>query len=219
MRKSTIAGVAALSAAIVAVPMAASAANGGAWLLGRSNAESAPTYVTNSAGTPLALRAKAGYPALSVNTGNKVVNLNADTVDGYDSTKFAMRIGKTGTIVHDGTFDGWGAKCPAGTVFVSGGGYAKFGSAIYYTGPDWDVATGKIVPNSWLVLDDSGVGVSNVTCYQPSGAAIAGVATTVEQLAGDALVAQQTAGASSFPSAAGTAKLNDFKASQGQAKR
>ncbi len=219
MRKSSIIAVGVLTAGLIVVPGVAMASNGGAWLLGRSNTETAATTVTNSAGTPLSLRAKAGTAPLAVNSNKVVANLNADMVDGVHVSSLARTTGKTGTVVHDGTWDGWGAKCPAGTVFVSGGGYAKYGSAIYYSGPDWDVNTHVLVPNSWIVLDDSGVGVSNVTCYSPTGAAIAGAAQTVDDAVGNGMYAAQRVEGPSYPSPAGTAKLDQFKAAQGQSKR
>ena len=181
-KRTLILGSAIVAVGVIAVPTAASAANGGAWLLGRSNSESAMTTVTNSAGTPLSLNSKAGYAPLKVNRTNKVTNLNSDLVDGYNASSFAMRTGRTGTITHDGTLDGWGAKCPAGTVFVSGGGVIPtYDDYISYAGPDWNPDTGKLIPNSWIVMGHNGIGVSNVTCYQPSGAAIPGAATTINQ--------------------------------------
>jgi len=186
MRKRTILAASAIVAVgCIAIPTGAYAANGGSWLLGRSNSESATTTVTHSGGTPLSLNAKSGYAPLKVNSSKVVTNLNADKVDGYSASSFAMRSGRTGTIAHDGSIDGLGAKCPTGTVFVSGGGFAP-GAAdyIYYSGPDWNAVTDALIPNSWIVISDTGVGVSNVTCYQPSGAPIPGVATSFLQTTG-----------------------------------
>ena len=59
------------------------AATGGTFLLGRSNAATSPTTLTNSAGTPLALNAKAGYAPLGVNSTTKVGRLNSDLLDGW----------------------------------------------------------------------------------------------------------------------------------------
>ncbi|WP_426562923.1 hypothetical protein ACPPVT_18705 [Angustibacter sp. McL0619] len=212
--------IGALTAGIVLVPVAASASNGQAWLLGRANAETTATTVTNSAGTPLSLKAKSGYAPLAVNSTKTVTNLSADRLDGLDSTSLAKTSGRTGTIVHDGDYDALGAKCPVGTVFVSGGGYAKYGAGIRYSGPDWNADTGAIIPNSWIVLDESDYpGVSNVTCYSPSGAAIPGAATTLDQLSsGGANVSESTSGPS-WPSARVIAKAESFQAAQVQPKR
>lgn len=185
MHKRTMLTAAAIVAVgCIAIPTGAYAANGGSWLLGRSNYESATTKVTNSSGTPLSLVAKSGYAPLTVNSSKTVTNLSADRLDGYSAGSFAMRSGKTGTIVHDGYFDAVGAKCPSGTVFVSGGGYMPYG-AIWYSGPDWNATTEALIPNSWIVVGSDGYdiyfGVSNVTCYQASGASIPGAATKLSQ--------------------------------------
>jgi hypothetical protein len=204
--RKIIIAAAGLAVAGLVVPSAASAANGGSWLLGRSNSESATTKVTNSAATPaLSLVVPSGIAPLAVNSTKTVTNLSADRLDGLssgsflrstgkaadanlldgnDSTKFAMRSAKTGTIAHNGYWDGMGAKCPTGTVFVSGGGYMpEFADYIYYSGPDF-TETGALIPNSWIVMGDYGVGVSNVTCHSPSGASIPGVATSIDDTMG-----------------------------------
>jgi hypothetical protein len=90
-----------LLALIVALGGAGYAANGGAFVLGGSNSattESALTATFNgkalrlsntSAGasaSALALSVAMGHPPMTVNTVTKVTNLNADYVDGLDST-------------------------------------------------------------------------------------------------------------------------------------
>ena len=198
--------------AVVGAPGVASAANGAAWLLGRSNAESAPTTVTNSTGTPLVLNAKAGYAPLKVNSTKVVPTLNSDMVDGYHSSSFAMRSGKTGTIVHDGTYDGLGAKCPSGTVFVSGGGYAPYeGESIIYSGTGLGRSHRQADPQ---LLDRGhrlGLRGANVTCYQPSGAAIPGVATSVDQTTGSSAVAAAASGRALPLSDQAVAKIGQMK--------
>ncbi|HWL37101.1 MAG TPA: hypothetical protein VNQ77_13005 [Frankiaceae bacterium] len=79
----------------------ATAATGGTFLLGRSNSAGARTGLTNTAGTPLSLYAKTGYPPLAVNSEVKVSKLNADRIDGLDSASLQRRV--TGT-------------CPGGAV-------------------------------------------------------------------------------------------------------
>jgi hypothetical protein len=69
------------------------AANGGAFLLGRSNSETATATLANGAGTPLSLVARSGYAPLKVNSAVKVANLNADRLDGIDSTQFLRSTG------------------------------------------------------------------------------------------------------------------------------
>ena len=183
MKRSTLIAIAALSGAIILVPTVASASNGGAWLLGRSNTETSTTTVTDNYGTPLSLNSKSGYAPLKVNRSTKVTNLNADYVDGYSATAFAMRIAKSGTVYHDGYTDGAGAKCPAGTIVTGGGGFDPLGYPVGYSGPDWNVNTGAIIPNSWIVMDPGfGPMVSFATCVQMSGASVPGALTNIASI-------------------------------------
>lgn len=89
--------VAALAVAVLLVGGTgiATAATGGSFVLGRSNSASSRSGLTNTAGTPLSLTAKTGYPPLIVNSPTKVAKLNADLVDGLDSTALQRRV--TGT--------------------------------------------------------------------------------------------------------------------------
>lgn len=89
--------VAALAVAVLLVGGTgiATAATGGSFILGRSNSASSRSGLTNTAGTPLSLTAKTGYPPLIVNSATKVAKLNADLVDGLDSTALQRRV--TGT--------------------------------------------------------------------------------------------------------------------------
>lgn len=89
-----------LTAAGVVAGMAltgtAVAATGGSFLLGRSNTAGAATVLTATSGTALSLRTKASTtPPLAVSNGTKVANLNADRLDGLDSTALQRRV--TGT--------------------------------------------------------------------------------------------------------------------------
>jgi hypothetical protein len=114
------------------------AATGGKFLLGRSNTASTTTTLTNAKGTALSLRARAGRAPLAVNTTTKVTHLNADSVDGVSSEKFARATNSTGIrSAYSDAFEseeGSGpdlliafAECPAGST-VTGGGYSD-GSA------------------------------------------------------------------------------------------
>lgn len=115
------------------------AATGGTFLLGKSNSAGATTSLTNSAGTALSLTSKSGTAPLKVSSSTKVANLNADKLDGLDSTSFAKASGQTGTIWSDGGVwidldsdqpdgDPYAealfayASCPTGTVLTGGGG-------------------------------------------------------------------------------------------------
>jgi hypothetical protein len=85
----------------------ADAATGGNFILGQSNAADAKTIlsaplagpamqVNNSStgvgATALQLTVAAGKPPLTVNSGAKVTNLNADRIDSLDSTAFQRRL-------------------------------------------------------------------------------------------------------------------------------
>lgn len=70
------------------------AATGGTFILGRANAASTVTTLSNSAGTPLSLGAKAGTAPLAVNSEVKVGHLNSDRLDGLDSLSFLRSTGK-----------------------------------------------------------------------------------------------------------------------------
>src|SRR6266508_4306974 len=108
--------IAALVSALVSA--AAAVATTSNFILGSTaNAPDAPTSVvaqnvddlgglnapmiklTNSSSggsaTPLALIAGVGRPALTVNTKAKVANLNADSLDGFDSGYFLPKTGKS----------------------------------------------------------------------------------------------------------------------------
>lgn len=73
----------------------ADAATGGTLILGRGNTETTTAVLTNTKGTPLSLRAPSGKAPLSVNTKVKVPNLNADLLDGLDSTQLQRRLAHT----------------------------------------------------------------------------------------------------------------------------
>lgn len=177
-KRTLIAAAAIVAVGLIAIPVGANAANGGAWLLGRSNWETAATTVTNTYGTPLSLKAKSGYAPLAVNSSTRVTNLNADKLDGYSSGSFAMRSMKTGVINDKDLTDAYGAVCPSGTVSTGGGGFDPYGWPIAYSGPDWNIDTMALIPNSWVVLDEFGyVLTSYVNCINPSGAAVPGAMT------------------------------------------
>jgi hypothetical protein len=89
------------------------AATGGNFILGQSNSASSTTSLTRTGAnagkglqvtntstgagaTALGLSVASGHPPFTVNSGTKVTNLNADKLDGKDSTGF---IGGSGRIV------------------------------------------------------------------------------------------------------------------------
>lgn len=63
----------------------ASAATGGAFILGRTNSEATTAKLTNTRGTPLSLSAPKAKPPLVVNRSAMVGNLNANYVGGLSA--------------------------------------------------------------------------------------------------------------------------------------
>jgi len=191
------------------------AANGGSFLLGRSNTATTATTLTNTAGTPLSLKARTGYPPLAVSSTKTVPSLSADLLDGLTSASFlrstgkaadaekvdgingasiALTTGRTGVVYGSDTdVDHLAitARCPAGTIATGGGGAADFeGDALAYSGPDFD-RNGTLIANSWLAMDDSGSGATAwVVCYNPRGA-VPGAGTVLPLAAKAAAVKQQ----------------------------
>jgi hypothetical protein len=165
------------------------AATGGKFILGRSNAASTITTLTNKYGTALTLNSKAGQPSLRVNRNVKVPNLNADLLDGLDQTSLArasMRTGAGDVAATGSDTDGSGgldffyakATCPSGTQ-RTGGGIGDFTATgvTLWNGPD--------VGNSWSVgvsvdetvdMDPTDV-YASVVCLNPKGSVAGGYRT------------------------------------------
>lgn len=95
-----------LVALFVALGGTTYAATGGYFILGKANTATSPTGLTaknagralsitqqstSTGATALGLSVPAGKPPMTVNSGTKVVNLNADKLDGIDSTAFATK--------------------------------------------------------------------------------------------------------------------------------
>jgi hypothetical protein len=159
---------------------AAYAANGGSLLIGRSNVGSATTTLSNSGGTALKLNAKSGTAPLAVNRTNKVVNLNADFLDGRSDASYALAGGKTGVILAHGewidvdeTTPGNDAllavaDCPVGTQLTGGGVDNLTGYPTAFNGPD---GAGTWYASSFA---DPGIDVAEdltayAVCYNPRG--------------------------------------------------
>jgi hypothetical protein len=171
------------------------AATGGTFVLGRANTATTTTTLTDSAGTPLALNAKAGSAPLTVNSAKTVTNLSADRLDGLSSTSFlrstgkaadaekvdgvngaslALTTGRSGVVqgsATDADGDVSTARCPAGTIATGGGGGAfDTAASLAYSGPDFDPDTGALIPGSWYAEASTGGAVAYVICYNPRGA-------------------------------------------------
>lgn len=87
-------GIAVLALTVIGTGTAV-AATGGTFVLGRSNGATTTTGLANSSGVALSLSGGGGQPALAVNSTAKVSRLNADLLDGLDSSSLQRRI--TGT--------------------------------------------------------------------------------------------------------------------------
>jgi hypothetical protein len=86
--KPTHGVVVAYLALFIAMTGTATAATGGSFTLGKSNSANKASSLANTSGTPLSLQAKTGFAPLRVNSSTKVLKLNADKLDGFDSTSF-----------------------------------------------------------------------------------------------------------------------------------
>jgi len=91
--KTTLTVIGAVTVLVLAGNTVALAATGHSLLLGKSNSADTYTSLTRTtSGTVLSLKsASSTNSPLSVNGKGKVANLNADTVDGIDSTKLQTR--------------------------------------------------------------------------------------------------------------------------------
>jgi hypothetical protein len=95
----------------------ASAANGGGFILGSANTETATASLANSKGTPLSLSAPSGKAPFAVNRNVQVSNLNAQFTGGLSSAQLQA----TG---------GDGVKLPNSDIFID-----RSGERVTQTGP------------------------------------------------------------------------------------
>ena len=110
----SFANVCSLAALFVALGGTTYAATGGNFILGQSNSADATTDLsspfvgkvlrltqTGTSGTALGLRVPSGRPPFTVNSATQVANLNADMLDGKDSSAFVPdeKLRRVGPIV------------------------------------------------------------------------------------------------------------------------
>lgn len=131
--KTFLTVIGAVTVLVLAANSAVYAATGGKFILGKTNkAGAASTLKRTTSGTALNLVTKSSSNApLSVNGKGKVTNLNADTVDGLDSS--ALR---NHSYVFTSSFSGkssvtFNLPVPAGTYVVS---YSMFFSGLASSG-------------------------------------------------------------------------------------
>ena len=184
------------------------AASGSTFVTGRSNAATTVTTLTNSRGTALVLRSKAGIPSLKVSSSSKVAALNADRLDSLDSSQLQRRIsgscpvgqsvrvvGASGAVACQaqevlqeqdvidatagGEYEGFGAAtCPTGYAVV-GGGFATG------TDPNTAPAPALVQAAAAASFDDPDTGkrvdVYYVELTNPDGTPYAGGGAVVAQ--------------------------------------
>jgi hypothetical protein len=104
------------------------AATGGSFVIGKANQEATTTSLTRTtAGAPLSLVAKAGSAPLAVSSTVKVAKLNADLLDGKDSTAFQPKITYL-TFTPLTPIAGWMGNCFTGNpgIAISADGVVHF---------------------------------------------------------------------------------------------
>jgi hypothetical protein len=137
-------GAAVMLALVVGVTSAAFGSNGDPWILGQNNTATLITKLGGSLGvdgamvqlknnnadandTALDLQVQTGEAPMTVNSNTRVDSLNADLLDGRDSTSFvASNIYKTEDPISAGILLGDGTRaiskaCLPGDVLLSGG--------------------------------------------------------------------------------------------------
>lgn len=158
-------GLAVILALTLGMASAAVAADGRPFLLGKENLASAlSTLVRQGPGPALSLVVQPGQPPMQVNSSEKVTDLNADKVDGKDSTEF---LGADQKATDADKLDGYDSGSLPGAiadVAALEGGYAQalLGADYVFLGKTAAVTT---VANQRLV------GAATAYVYQSSSGA------------------------------------------------
>ena len=128
-RPMAIGAAIAASAIVVSGAGVGYAANGGSFLLGRANDATQTSTLRSAAGAPLKLVGPAASAPMVVSSNAKVTKLNADLVDGLDSTELQrkgaiVRKGETTFTPSEGPINRQSrAFCQPGEHAVGGGGH------------------------------------------------------------------------------------------------
>ncbi len=150
---ATVFGLALVMALVFGVATTAIGATGGNFLLGKKNvADAISSLVKQGPGPALSLVVEANQPPLKVNSAaGKATNLNADKLDGIDSSEIGVN-GRSRVSVNSAFNSDSGknvrATCPSGKVLV-GTGFAINGGI---SGDEPNTQT-DVVINSVLALD------------------------------------------------------------------
>jgi hypothetical protein len=146
------------------------AANGGNFKLGGNNYESREASLNNSGGTALTLRSKAGTPSLKVNRTTKVPNLNADMIDGVDSSGLARRT-SAGTVIGAGFLEDdvivAEAYCPAGSQVMGGGAYDGTDGIPYQSTPMEGVEGWVVASTGTPTEENAALVEAHARCWNP----------------------------------------------------
>jgi hypothetical protein len=198
MRKPSPSMIVALVALFVALGGAGVAANGGNFILGHSNSASKGTVLSapvaggkalqvtnantsNAASTALGLNVASGHAPFTVNSGVKVANLNADLLDGLDSSVFQQRVGGTcasGSAVSGVNMNGsvtcqtvgsdaYSASAPFTGMAVPAGSYvilakAGFTNVVGFASLNCDLEEGGIVIDKAVSSASTSTGTTNL---------------------------------------------------------
>ena len=145
MRRPSPSLVISLVALVFSMSGTAYAATGGTFVLGKANAESSVSSLSNSRGTALNLSSAAGKPSLTINRSVQIPNLNASELHGISAGGF---IHGTGTSASKRVaITGTGASALALTP-----GSALIGQCTGGTGGDLYLSLGNGASGTWWNL-------------------------------------------------------------------
>ena len=145
MRRPSPSIVISLVALVFSMSGPAYATTGGTFLLGKANAESSVSSLSNSRGTALNLSSAPGKPSLTVNRSAQIPNLNASELHGIAASGFIHGTGAS--VSKRVTITGTGASALALTP-----GSALIGQCVNGTGGDLYLSLGNGASGTWWNL-------------------------------------------------------------------
>lgn len=170
--RNNLSGRIALAVSVLALVAAttgtAIAATGGTFLLGKKNTASSTTSLKSERGPALKLTAT-GSPPLAVSNRKRVSRLNADLIDGIDSSSFALKSQQVlpNWAGYQIMFAGFG--CPPGTWSYAPGDYGAEDKSAASRGlfpykVEWDpvFSTYRLAKGNWETLQMTACTISPV---------------------------------------------------------
>jgi hypothetical protein len=137
-----VVGLAVMLAVVFGVASMALGADGDNFKVGRTNLASAVSVLDKSgAGPALRLLVDSGAP-LAVNSSSKVANLNADRLDGKDSSQIGvngLQVVSTESTANSDSGKSVATSCPAGKMVVGGAGDITGGKSGFFPNEQTDV--------------------------------------------------------------------------------